>query len=74
MLTAPVARGKIVAEVQGVALDPSYPGPTAAQKIVHDIEYYILEAQNSERAFGIYSPPDPMKLGLAYSVIMPWDS
>ncbi len=74
MLAAPVARGKIVAEVQGVALGPSCPGPIAAQKIVHDIQYYILEAQNSERASGIYSPPDPMKLGLAYSVIMPWDS
>ncbi len=49
MLAAPVARGKIVAEVQGVALDSSYPGSTAAQKIVHDTEYYILEAQNSER-------------------------
>ena len=74
MLAAPVARGKIVAEVQGVALGPSYPGPTAAQNIVHNTKYYILEAQNSERASGIYSPPDPMKLGLAYSVIMPWDS
>ncbi len=49
MLAAPVARGKIIAEVQGVVLGPSCPEPTAAQKIVHDTEYYILEAQTSER-------------------------
>ncbi len=41
--------GLDVREVQGVALGPSCPGPTAAQKILHNAEYYILEAQNGER-------------------------
>jgi arylsulfatase len=32
-----------------VVFGPSYPGPSAAQEIVHDAEYYILAAQNGER-------------------------
>ena len=32
-----------------LALGPSCPAPTGAREIVHDAEYYILEAQNGEK-------------------------
>ena len=32
-----------------MVLSPSCPAPAGAQEIVHDAEYYILEAQHGER-------------------------
>jgi arylsulfatase A-like enzyme len=40
---------KIVPAFLVLALGPSCPGGTAAEEIVHDAEYYILEAQHGEK-------------------------